>query len=355
MTQERSHSRPRRSRLVFWCGSALLLGVVIGGLVVWAVGSDDSDTASPLSVCSVSAVAAKVLPSIVTISATRAQANGTGSGEVIRADGYILTNNHVVSVAANGGTISVQFNDGQTSAATIRGRDNIADLAVLKVADNHAPVIPSTSSAALTVGQPVVALGAPLGLSGTVTSGIVSALDRTVDVPADNNQTAVLASAIQTDAAINPGNSGGALVNCAGQLVGVPTAGATAEGSAGSIGLGFAIPSDTAKTIADEIIATGTFTHSYLGLQATALAARPPSEAGSHAGLFVEAVARNSPAADVGLRAGDVITEINGKPATSASQLTAITLTKKAGDKVELTFTRNGNSKTATVTLGTQP
>jgi putative serine protease PepD len=261
----------------------------------------------------------------------------------------------VVSVAADGGTINVQFNDGQTSAATIRGRDNIADLAVLKVSDNHAPVIPFASSASLKVGQPVVALGAPLGLSGTVTSGIVSALDRTVDVPADNNQTAVLASAIQTDAAINPGNSGGALVNCAGDLVGVPTAGATAEGSSGNIGLGFAIPSDTAKTIADEIIATGTFTHSYLGLQSTAIAARQPSAAGSRAGLFVQAVARNGPAADAGLRPGDVITEIDGKPATSASQLTAITLTKKAGDEVELTYTRNGHSTTATVTLATQP
>jgi putative serine protease PepD len=344
-------SDAHRWRSVARLGTALLAGAVAGGLIVWAVRSGDSDTAAVVPVCPATSVADRVLPSVVTISAARGQASGTGSGEVIRSDGYILTNNHVVSVAANGGTVSVLFDDGQSAPATIVGRDNLADLAVIKVRDNKAPVIPFTSSAKVMVGQPVVALGAPLGLSGTVTSGIVSALDRTVDVPADDNQTAVLASAIQTDAAINPGNSGGALVDCAGDLIGVPTAGATAEGSAGSIGLGFAIPSDTAKKISDEIIATGTFTHSYLGLQTSAISSRTARASGATQGLFVDAVAQTGPAFSAGIRAGDVITEIDGTPATTPSQLTAISLTKKPGETVRLVYSRAGRSATATVTL----
>ena len=186
------------------------------------------------------------------------------------------------------------------------------------------------------VGQPTVVIGAPLGLSGTVTSGIVSALDRTVEVPGEGDKTALLVSALQTDAAINPGNSGGALVNCAGQLVGVPTAGAAVPNSGGgSIGLGFAIPVDLAKSIAEEIIATGRVTHAFFGLQTVPI---PPAAA-----------------AQAGLRPGDVITKINGEPATSNIQLQELTLTKKPGDTVPIDYTRAGQPATATVTLGAQP
>jgi putative serine protease PepD len=184
----------------------------------------------------------------------RANGSGTGSGEVIRSDGYILTNNHVISIAAaSGGSVEVQFSDGQVESATITGRDPQTDLAVLKVeTSRQLKVIALGSSSSVQVGEPVVAIGAPLGLSGTVTSGIVSALNRTVQVPGDNDSTALLVSAVQTDASINPGNSGGALVDCAGKLVGVPTAGATVpspsgESGGGSIGLGFAIPVDLAS------------------------------------------------------------------------------------------------------------
>jgi putative serine protease PepD len=297
----------------------------------------------------------------VTISATGANGGGTGSGEVIRSDGYILTNNHVIAIAANGGSVEVLFADGTSEPATIVGRDTLTDLAVLKVESTH-NLRPITlgSSASLVVGEPVIAIGAPLGLSGSVTTGIVSALDRTIEVPAEDDKTALLVSAVQTDAAINPGNSGGALVNCAGDLVGIPTAGATVpnesgESSGGSIGVNFAIPVDTAKTISDEIIATGRATHSYFGLQTIPVPEAAAAQAGVPTGLFVVSVPADGPSAKAGIRSGDVITTIDGQPATSNIQLQEITLTKHQGDTVELGYSRNGKEATATVTLAAQP
>ncbi|HET9967932.1 MAG TPA: trypsin-like peptidase domain-containing protein, partial [Streptosporangiaceae bacterium] len=235
-------------------GTALVVGGVIGGVIVGVTKSSASTAAAPspvtVSACAVTSVANQVLPSVVTISAQGQDGGGTGSGEVIKSDGYILTNNHVIAVAANGGSVEVQFADGQTAPATITGRDPLTDLAVIKV-DTSAKlkVIAMGESSSVKIGQPTVVIGSPLGLSGTVTSGIVSALDRTIQVPGENDSTALLVSAIQTDASINPGNSGGAMVNCSDQLIGVPTAGATVpsssgESSGGSIGLGFAIPVD---------------------------------------------------------------------------------------------------------------
>jgi putative serine protease PepD len=306
-------------------------------------------------------VANKALPSVVTITASSGKSGGSGSGEVIRSDGYILTNNHVISVAADGGTVEVLFNDGKTVPAVITGRDPKADLAVIKVDKTGLPVIPFGSSSDLVVGEPVVALGAPLGLSNTVTSGIVSALDRTVEVPSDNGQTALLVSAVQTDAAINPGNSGGALVDCSAQLVGVPSAGALAPStgaggtSTGSIGLGFAIPVDLAKSISDEIIATGTVTHAYFGISVITLPPAAAKQEGLSGGIFVQAVVPGGPSALAGLRTGDIITELNGEPATSSDQLAALTITKRPGDVVTVTYQRNGQTATTKVTLGTQP
>jgi putative serine protease PepD len=344
-------------------GGALVVGSVVGGCTSTATSSSGpsptsgSTGATTVSACAVTSVATQVIPSVVTIAAGGSGGSGTGSGEVIRSDGYILTNNHVISIAANGGSVQVLFSDGQTAAATITGRDPQTDLAVLHVQTSaKLSVIALGTSASVKVGQPVVAIGAPLGLSGTVTSGIISALDRTVQVPGDNDKSALLVSALQTDAAINPGNSGGALVNCEGQLVGVPTAGATVPNSGGgSIGLGFAIPVDLAKSIADEIIATGRVTHAFFGLQTVPIPPAAAAEAGLPEGLYVQAVTPGGPAAQAGLRADDVITTIDGQPATSNIQLQELTLTKKPGDTVSVGYSRAGQTATTTVTLGAQP
>ncbi len=329
----------------------LVAVLVVGGCTTGSASSPGSSATpgnsgaasggSPVSACAVTPVANEVVPSVVTIAAHGPNGSGTGSGEVIRPDGHVLTNNHVISIAAtSGGSVEVLFSDGQTEPATITGRDPQTDLAVLKVQAAHQlKVIALGSSSSVQVGEPVVAIGAPLGLSGTVTSGIVSALNRTIQVPGDNDRSALLVSALQTDAAINPGNSGGALVDCAGKLVGVPTAGATVpspagESGGGSIGLGFAIPVDLAKSIADEIIATGRVTHAFFGVQTTPIPPAAAAQAGVPEGLFVQAVSPGGPAAAAGLRPEDVITSIDGEPATSNIQLQELTLTKKPGDTV---------------------
>ncbi len=341
-----------------WAGlaSAIVLGGVAGGLIV-ATTRDSG----PSQACSATRVADKALPTVVTINVRGETGAGNGSGEIIRGSGEILTNNHVIAAAAAGGSIEVLFNDGVTSPATLVGRDPLTDLAVIKATAQHGhPVIRLGTSKGVQVGQQVVALGAPLGLSSTATSGIVSALDRTVQVPAGDGKTALLVSAIQTDAAINPGNSGGALVDCAAELVGVPTAGATAlsptgQPSAGNIGLGFAIPVDLAKAVSDEIIATGQVTHSYFGIQVVALPPKAADEAGVSAGLYVPRVEPGGPAERAGLPAGDVITSIDGQPATDPTQLAAIELTKRPGASVSIGYERAGRASTTTVVLGQQP
>jgi putative serine protease PepD len=356
-----------RSRPTWWLwgliGAVVVAGVG-GGLIGAAVASPSSSTTSASAAsCNVTPVADKVLPSVVTISAEPASGKGgsTGSGEVYKSDGYILTNNHVIAAAASGGKVEILFANGSSAPATIVGRDELTDLAVLKAQlPSGVPPIAIGSSSSLQVGDPVIALGAPLGLSGTVTSGIVSALDRTIQVPGEGDTAALLVAAVQTDAAINPGNSGGALVNCGDQLVGIPSAGAsvptsTGESGGGNIGLGFAIPVDSAVTVADEIIAHGRATHSYFGLETVPVPKVAAEEAGASGGLFVAGVVAGSPADKAGLQAGDVITSIDGKPATSNIQLQEVTLTKNPGETVDLEYLRNGRTDKATVTLGAQP
>jgi putative serine protease PepD len=364
----------RRRGWVLWAalGGALLVGGGLGAGIASAANSSTSTPAAStttaggassgqVSVCNVTSVANQVIPSVVTISARGAQGGGTGSGEVIKSGGYILTNNHVIAIAANGGSVEVQFADGQTAPATIVGRDVQTDLAVLKV-DNSAKlkVIAIGSSSSVVVGQAAVVIGAPLGLSNTVTSGIISALDRSIQVAGEGDTAALLVGAIQTDAAINPGNSGGSMVNCSGQLIGIPSAGATVpsssgESSGGSIGLGFAIPVNLAMTIADEIISTGSVTHAYFGIAAVPIPPSAAAQAGVPEGLYVQAVTPGGPSAQAGLRVGDVITKINGEPATSTVQLQELTLTMKPGSTVQLEYSRDGQSATATVTLGAEP
>jgi putative serine protease PepD len=357
-TMSPRRGRPRVGYLLIGFAVAALLGGVVGGVLVALLTPSTRVASTRATFCNATQVADQGLPSVVTISASGAAAgsgSGTGSGELIADGGYILTNDHVIAVAADGGRLSVRYSDGQSSKATLVGRDPLTDLAVIKAEDGASgrPIIPIGSSSGLQVGQPVVALGAPLGLSSTVTAGIISALDRHVPVPSSNGGTAHLVDAIQTDAAINPGNSGGALVNCGGELIGVNTAIATvpnANGDAGggSVGLGFAIPVDLAQPISAELIANGEVAHATLGLQVQQITTS--SDATAPAGLFVLSVTPGSPAAKAGMRAGDVITTVNGATAVSSDQLTVAEIQGKTGHDVDLTYVRDGKESTVLLT-----
>ena len=359
--QGRGHRIFRSPIIVVATVLVLIVGVVIGVIIGRASsGSPVAGTAagSVPAVCPATMVAMAGLPSVVTLSA-QARAGGpggTGSGVIIRAGGYVLTNDHVISVAANGGSVAVRYSDGRSSPAAIVGRDVLTDLAVVKADDRASglPVIAVGSSRDLVVGGPVVALGAPLGLVNTVTAGIISAMDREVAVPAEAGQTAHLVGAIQTDAAINPGNSGGPLVNCQAQLIGVNTANATVpsaagESGGGSVGLGFAIPVDLAMPIADELISTGAVTHFTAGLQVRAVPGAIARRLGLPRGLLVESVLPGGPAHVAGIRARDVITQINGQPAVSAEQVTVAELAARSGRTLELTYLRGGMTMTVTI------
>jgi putative serine protease PepD len=305
----------------------------------------------------ISATAAKIKPSVVTINVTGQQLADTGSGVIIRGDGYILTNDHVIAAAAGGGTISVLTADGRTASATVVGRDTADDLAVIKI--NLPRLTPATfaRSSDLVVGQAVVAVGAPLGLSQTVTSGIVSSTGR--PVRAGNNSQAVFA-AVQTDAAINPGNSGGPLVNLNGDVVGINAAIATANSAglqvpgqqAGNIGIGFAIPSNEAGRIAAELIASGHATHAVMGVQVRG-ATSPQSTAS--AGAVIAAVTGGGAAAGAGLRAGDQVTAVDGRRITGPDALIAAIRSHAPGQTVHITYSRGGSSHTVTLTLGSSP
>jgi putative serine protease PepD len=344
---------------------ALVVAGGIGALLVAALDDDGSSStvataAAVAASCAPARVARQGLPSVVMITVEAGRSAGTGSGEIINRDGDILTNNHVISAAADGGTISVLFSDGASADTQLVGRDPQTDLAVIKVRTPvRQPPIQFGRSAQLVTGDQVFALGAPLGFPNTVTAGIVSALDRSVQVPSDNGGTALLVAAIQTDAAINPGNSGGALVDCDARLVGIPSAGAVVPsptgGSEGNIGIGFAIPADFAKAVSDEIITSGKATHGYLGIQVAPVVPSGATSSGARQGLFVVAVVPRGPSDQAGVQAGDIITEIDGKPAKSAEDLQAVTLTKNPGDRVQLTLDRNGTEQTVNVILGTAP
>jgi len=337
---------------------ALLAGVV-GGLVGGRIGRRTPAPVATASGCAAASVAEDVLPAVVTLQVSGA-ASGTGSGEILRADGYVLTNDHVISPAGPTGSIDVLLSGGQREPGVLVGRAPLLDLAVVKLTGaGQLPTIRIGDSGGLRVGQPVVALGAPLGLSGTVTTGIVSALGRDVTLPISAGQTAFLVEAIQTDAAINPGNSGGPLVDCAGRLVGINTAGAVVPGAAGqsvgNVGIGFAIPVELAGRVADQIIATGAFTPAYLGLSAAPVPAAMAERFGAPAGLYVQSVEVQSPAQRAGLAAGDVITTIDGQPADSVDALFKVVLTRNPGDQVQLGYQRDGAERSVTVTLATPP
>ena len=305
---------------------------------------------------SVEQVAAAVLPSVVSIRVTTAQGGGEGTGVVLSSDGLILTNNHVVAAADAGGSLTVALSDGSTASASIVGRDPVTDLAVIR-AKGVSGLTEATlgSSADLAPGEQVVAIGSPLGLEGTVTSGIVSALDRPVrtgDATAAETASTVI-DAIQTDAAINPGNSGGPLVNLRGEVVGINSAIASlgsGSGQAGSIGLGFSIPVDQARSIAQQLIDTGSATHAQLGVSVGD--AQGTGGAGGTEGATIATVSPGGSASDAGLQAGDVITAVGDRAVDGADSLIATIRSHRPGDKVAVTYRRGGAESTVSVALG---
>ena len=314
----------------------------------------DNRAAAPAG--SVQEVAAKVLPSTVSVLASSAQSGGEGSGIILTADGLILTNNHVVAGATD---LEVRFNDGTTATATVVGTTATDDLAVIK-ADGVSGLTPAVlgNSADLQVGQPVVAIGSPLGLSATVTSGIVSALNRPVRTSGEATTSGAsqdtVINAVQTDAAINPGNSGGALVDMNGAVIGINSAIASLSQSTdgsqpGSIGVGFAIPVDQAKRIAQEIIANGKATHAVLGASvgnATDGSSQIPT------GAKIATIVAGSGAEAAGLQAGDVITGINNQSVESADALIAAVRSSTPNGTTEVVFSRDGQTQKVSVTLG---
>ena len=295
---------------------------------------------------SIAAVAQAVQPSVVQVNV--GDGEGTGSGFIIREDGYILTNNHV---AGGGGALSVTFSDGQTAEAQLVGKNAGYDLAVIKVEKAGLPAVSLGSSDALQVGDTTIAIGSPLGLQGTVTSGIVSALNRPVSVGGESGQgdTAFI-NAIQTDAAINPGNSGGPLVDGNGAVIGVNSAimslGSGMGSGAGSIGLGFAIPIDTAQRIASELISTGSSSTPIIGVQLAMDFAGP--------GARIADVSSDGPAAAAGLLADDVIIELNGVPVQDATDLIVDIRSLAPGETVNLTVDRGGQERSFDLTLAAQ-
>src|SRR5271157_1603379 len=354
-------------------------------------GATPSMPAANAPVGTVEQVAAKVVPSVVMLETDLGRQSEEGSGIILSSDGLILTNNHVVATAANPGhppaprersprpepggpgepdpgepgnpgepnnqhgpatpKTTVTFSDGRHAEFTVVGADPTTDIAVVRVQGiKGLTPISIGSSANLRVGQPVMAVGSPLGLEGTVTTGIVSALNRPVSTTGETGNQNTVLDAIQTDAAINPGTSGGALVNMSGQLVGINSAIATLgsdspDAQSGSIGLGFAVPVDQAKRIADELIKTGTASHASLGVQVT-------NDKGTPGAKVVDVVAGGA-AATAGVPKGVVVTKVDDRPINSADALVAAVRSKAPGDKVTLTYKDpSGDSKTVQVTLG---
>ena len=377
----------RRARsLGIFVTVALLVGGLLGGtaggaFAIWNLSSRGLVTPgvsspatitvnAPLQASEITAVAAKAMPSVVTIEVAGDTGAGSGSGVVIDERGYVMTNAHVVSIGAQEPLVRVTMSDGRLFEAEVVGRDVLSDIAVIKIADEGPfTVMAMGDSNRLNVGDQTIAIGAPLGLPGTVTSGIVSAINRSITVGAsqvpgeEDGQfdfdlpggspmvgTTISLPVIQTDASINPGNSGGALLNRDGELIGVNVAIASTGGQgSGSIGLGFAIPANFAYRIATEIISGAGASHGLLG----ALVTDAQSVATSTVtGAYIDSVTPGGAADAVGLRAGDIVTKFNGLPITNRIDLTAQVRTLPGGTTATMTYVRAGNSYTVEVTLG---
>lgn len=359
---------PQQRRL-----STLVLVALVAGLLGGGIGAQffrpAGPTLSPGTVLnnaggdtasrpanSVAGVAQRVLPTVVSVDTAGPSGSGNGSGAIIESTAsmaYVLTNNHVIlDVVEGGGRIQIQTQNGERYPATIVGRDPSYDLAVLRVNHGGFPVISLGDSSKVVVGDGVVAIGSPLGLTGTVTSGIVSALRRPVTTnPSNSRDETSFISAIQTDAAINPGNSGGPLVDAKGRMIGVNSAIATLgqdfTGQSGNIGVGFAIPINQARRVAQQIIRTGASTYPVIGVQL--------DRGYTGDGARIAVVEPNGPASKAGIRVGDVITRIDGRPMDDATAVITTIRSYMPGDTISLSVLRGTGMKTIKVNLGSRP
>ena len=300
---------------------------------------------------SVAGIAQRVLPSVVSIATESSAGGGTGSGFIIDSGGMILTNNHVVDdVALNGGVIRVTLNNGENYEGTIVGRDAPYDLAVIKIAATNLPALQFGDSDKVAVGDSVIAIGSPLGLSGTVTLGIISAKNRAVTAGTGGSESSFI-NALQTDAAINPGNSGGPLVDATGAVIGVNSAIASLSTSSrsqvGSIGLGFAIPINQARRTAEQLIKSGKATYPIMGLSLNMAS----TGTGAQVATTPTAILKGGPADRAGIRPGDLITAFDGKEITSAEELIVAVRSREVGDTIKLTYLRNGKSTDVSLIL----
>lgn len=388
-TKPRDGGRPRR-RFVDMALSAVVAAVVAAGTTAAVVANDNANSTSSAtsttsrggnapagtgsgpvtqtagSTVNWTPVAEAVEPSVVAISVSSRVGGAEGSGVILDTAGRVLTNDHVVSGVGRSGELTVTLSDGRSYPATVVGTDPSTDLAVI-IMKNADKLTPATlgDSDAVKVGSPVMAVGNPLGLAGTVTTGIVSALDRPVTTTNDTARASasgdggvVVTNAIQTDAAVNPGNSGGALVDATGRVIGIPSSiaslGAQGPGSAaGSIGLGFSIPINEAKSIADQLIAGGTAEHPFLGVSLKDGAVK--EGAATRNAAVVAAVSPGTPAAAAGLRVGDAVTAVDGERTNGSESLVAQVRERSVGSKVELTVVRDGQAEQVSVTLAKRP
>ncbi|GJF19468.1 trypsin-like peptidase domain-containing protein [Streptomyces sp. HO565] len=371
-TREQRRKRARRTLVVGTLLIALVSGGVGGAVGAYLerhggmgtvelpqAGKEPADRAPD----SVAGIAARALPSVVTLHVSGSDAAGTGTGFVLDGSGHILTNNHVVEPAGNGGEITVTFNSGDTAEATVVGRDSGYDLAVVKVkgVDGLTPM-PLGNSDNVRVGDPVVAIGAPFDLAGTVTSGIISAKERPITAGGEESDGSDVSyvDALQTDAPINPGNSGGPLLDAQGRAIGINSAIRSADsgaaesdgGQAGSIGLGFAIPINQGKRVAEELINTGRATHPVIGITLDMGYTGDGARVGTRGSDGGPPVTAGGPGADAGLEAGDVITEVDGRRVHSGEELIVKTRAHRPGDRLELTVERQGRETNVSLVLG---